>query len=152
MKEVIRIGNDEKLVSEAKRKLDDLERMVRKDKGFNLDTYVKNNEIYNKAFSALERRDFREAISKFRRVLDTDPKHVQSWGNLGIAYAALGKRTKALECLDKALEIDPKYEPAQVNRMAIEDMIEGEPLLAQLASIDYSRDSMPCDRKTSDPG
>jgi tetratricopeptide (TPR) repeat protein len=80
------------------------------------------------------------AIDLFRRVLSTDPKHVQSWGNLGLAYASIGERGKALECLDKALEFDPEYEIAAVNRIGVEKMREGERLESKMDSVDYYRD------------
>jgi tetratricopeptide (TPR) repeat protein len=139
-REVIRVGGDQKLVSEAKRRLDDLERMVKDQKGFDLDTYIRNSDIYSKAFSALENREFVPAISLFKRVLATDRQHVQSWGNLGLAYASIGERDKALECLDKALELDPEYEIAAVNRIGIEKMREGEPLEWNMDSVNYYRD------------
>jgi tetratricopeptide (TPR) repeat protein len=139
-REVIRVGGDEDLVSEAKRRLDDLERTVMKLNGFSLDTYVNNSVIYSKAFSALENREFVSAISLFKRVLATDPKHVQSWGNLGLAYAGIGEKGKALECLDKALELDPEYEIATVNRISIEQLREGERLEGKIDSVNYYRD------------
>jgi len=139
-REVLRVGGDEKLVSEARKRLGDLEKMAMELKGFNLDTYVNNSAIYSKAFSALENREFVSATSLFKRVLATDPKHVQSWGNLGLAYAGMGERGKALECLDKALELDPEYEIAAVNRMGIEKMREGEHLEGEIDSVNYYRD------------
>jgi tetratricopeptide (TPR) repeat protein len=139
-REVIRVGGDEKLVSEARKRLGDLEKMAMELKGFNLDTYVNNSAIYSKAFSALENREFVSATRFFKRVLATDPKHVQSWGNLGLAYAGMGERGKALECLDKALELDPEYEIAAVNRMGIEKMREGERLEGEIDSVNYYRD------------
>lgn len=139
-REVIRIGGDKELVSEARKRLDDLEKMVNELKGFTLDTYVDNSRIYGKAFSALENREFTSAINLFKRVLATDPKHVQSWGNLGLAYAGMGDKSKALECLDKALELDPEYEVAAVNRIAIERLSEGERLEGKIDSVNYYRD------------
>lgn len=53
---------------------------------------------------------------------------MQTYGNLGLAYAGLGNRQKALECLDKAIELDPEYEPALVNRLVVESLAEGEAL------------------------
>ena len=42
---------------------------------------------------------------------------------------------------DKALEIDPTYEPAMVNRAAVESLEEGEKLgSSKLDSIDYYKD------------
>jgi tetratricopeptide (TPR) repeat protein len=139
-REVIRVGGNQELVPEAKRRIDDLEKMVRKLHGFDMDTFLFNSDTFNKAFSALQSREFVSAISLFKRVLSTDPKHVQSWGNLGLAYASIGERGKALECLDKALELDPKYEVAAVNRIGIEKMGEGEPLEWEMDSVNYYRD------------
>ena len=139
-REVIRVGGDKELTSEAKRRLDDLGKTVRELNGFDLDTYLNNSETFGKAFAALEKREFMLAIGLFKRVLSTDPKHVQSWGNLGLAYAGLGERGKALECLDKALELDPEYEIAAVNRIGVEKMREGERLEWKMDSVDYYRD------------
>ncbi len=107
---------------------------------FSLDTYLNNSDTFNKAFAALQNREFISAISLFKRVLATDPKHVQSWGNLGLAYAGVGEKGKALECLDRALELDPEYEVAVVNRIAIEKLSEGECLEGKIDSVNYYRD------------
>jgi tetratricopeptide (TPR) repeat protein len=139
-REVIDVGGDEKLVSEARTRLVDLEKMTMELKGFSLDTCVNNSRIYSKAFTALQNQEFMSAINLFKRVLGTDPKHVQSWGNMGLAYAGIGEKGKAIECLDKALELDPEYEIAAVNRIAIEKMREGERLEGKMDSVDYYRD------------
>ena len=139
-REVIRVGRDEELVSMARKRLADLERETVQLTGLSLETFLYNSEIYSKAFTALQNREFNSAISLFRRVLATDPKHVQSWGNLGLVYAGIGERGKALECLDKALELDPEYEVAAVNRITIEKLKEGERLEGKMDSVDYYRD------------
>lgn len=139
-REVIRVGGDQKLISEAKSMLDDLEKMVKDHKGFDLDTYARNSDTYAKAFSALENREFGSAITLFKLVLAIDPRHVQSWGNLGLAYAGMGEKEKALECLDKALQLDPEYEVAAVNRVSIERMEDGERLEGKIGSVNYYRD------------
>jgi tetratricopeptide (TPR) repeat protein len=134
------VGGDQELLSEAKRRLDDLEKMIRKLHGFDMDIFLSNSDTFNKAFAALQNRQFVSAISLFKVVLATDPKNVQSWGNLGLAYAGIGEKGKALECLDKALELDPEYEIAAVNKLAIEVMREGERLQGKIDSVDYYRD------------
>ena len=139
-REVIRVGGDKELVSEAKRRLDDLDKTVRKLNGLSLDAFLNNSETFGEAFVALQNSQFALAIDLFRHVISTDPKHVQSWGNLGLAYAGIGERGKALECLDKALELDPEYEIAAVNRIGIEKMREGERLEGKMDSVDYYRD------------
>lgn len=139
-REVIRIGGDEDLVSEAKRRLGDIEKMVMELNGFSLDTYLNNSDTFNKAFAALQSREFTSAVRLFKQVLTIDPKNVQSWGNLGLAYAGIGEKGKALECLDRALELDPEYEVAAVNRIAVERLREGERLEGKIDSVYYYRD------------
>jgi tetratricopeptide (TPR) repeat protein len=64
--------------------------------------------------------------------------HVQSYGNMGLAYAGLGNRQKALECLNKAIELDPEYEPAMINRIAVERLRDGEAMADQVFNeVDY---------------
>jgi lipoprotein NlpI len=70
-------------------------------------------------------------------------RHPQSYGNLGLCYAQLGRKADALAALDKALEIDPKYELATVNRAVIESLHEGEKLQQKgfaPMSVDYYKD------------
>lgn len=93
------------------------------------------------AFQHLSDREFEPAINLFQRVLAEDPNHVQSYGNMGLAYAGLGKKVLALACLDQALKLDPSYEPAQINRRVVAEMTEGEPHIAgELLQVEYFRD------------
>jgi tetratricopeptide (TPR) repeat protein len=125
----------------ARKRLNDFERMTRKSPGISLAAYVQNQRIYDKAFSALKNRQFRTAIRLFNRVLSVDKNSVQSWGNIGLAYAGIGDKNKALECLDKAVSIDPTYEPAIYNRLAVEKMEDGESLPnMRLRDINYYLD------------
>ncbi|MEW6663817.1 MAG: tetratricopeptide repeat protein [Thermodesulfobacteriota bacterium] len=139
-REVVRLGEDPDIVSKAKRMLDDLEGFTRKEHGVSLDAFLKNGETFKKAFNALEERKYELAVELFCRIVAAVPKNVQSWGNLGLAYAGLGMKAKALECLDKALEIDPRYELAMLNRAVVEAMEEGKPSAGKLESVDYYRD------------
>lgn len=139
-REVIRIGSDEGLVSGAKKVLDDLERMVKEDH-ISLDAYIKNMETFEAAFSAMQKKEFVLAIELFGRVILDNPKSVQSWGNMGLAYACLGHKSKAIECFDKALEIDPGYELALVNREFISrDMEEGKGIDWEGESVEYYKE------------
>lgn len=136
-REVIEIGNDEELVSEAKVVLDELESLVREDHE-SLDAYIKNMETFETAYSSMQKREFQTAIELFSRVLAVNPKHVQSWGNMGLTYACLGHKSRAIECFDKALEIDPLYELALVNRaFVVREMDEGKAIDWEGASVEY---------------
>jgi tetratricopeptide (TPR) repeat protein len=59
---------------------------------------------------------------------------------MGLCYAFLGRKREALAAFDRALDIDPSYEPAQTNRLNVLAMQEGERLAAELMSVDYYRE------------
>lgn len=112
----------------ARKGLRDLEDTVTASTDFKtIDAYIENKMLFDQAFQALTEKRYDECIERFILVLKQDPKHVQSYGNLALAYAALGKKELALKGFDKALEIDPDYEPAIFNRIMIENMKEGVP-------------------------
>jgi tetratricopeptide (TPR) repeat protein len=112
----------------ARNELEVTTKIVLKGTSFpNLDAYLANAKLFDEAFACLTKQDYEQAACLFNQVLAEFPGHVQSYGNLGLAYAGLGRRAAALECLDQALALDPHYEPAQINRPGIELMREGEP-------------------------
>lgn len=121
-------GRDGPVGSLAVRQIDELEAIVMRSNGVSLSTYIDNMRTFDQAFAALREQRYRVAIDLFAQVLKTDRNHVPTHGNLGLAYAGLGNRQKALECLDKAIAIDPEYEPALVNRWVVESLAEGEAL------------------------
>ena len=112
----------------ARKELQFIERAVLKSEPFpSLDAYLANARLFNEAFERLSQQDYESAVRLFNQVLAGHPKHVQSFGNLGLALAGLGWRAAALESFDRALALDPNYEPARTNRRIIETMREGEP-------------------------
>ncbi|MBI5206981.1 MAG: tetratricopeptide repeat protein [Candidatus Firestonebacteria bacterium] len=143
LKNVIRLSDSSnELAIEAKKRLNDLENLVKHEKGLSLSMYLENEKIFKKAFEALRKEDYYLAIELFESVLKVDPENVQSWGNLGLAYAGLGKKSKALECLSKAIELDPDYEVAIINRIFLDkEMEEGKSLsMKDIKSVEYYKD------------
>jgi tetratricopeptide (TPR) repeat protein len=120
-------GSDGEIGALARKRLDEIKAIVEKC-GVSLSTYLRNRRTFDRGFVALQDGRSEAAIELFAQVLATENNHVQSYGNMGIAYARIGNRHKALECLNKALELDPEYEPALVNRLVIERLKEGEAL------------------------
>lgn len=81
------------------------------------------------------------AIDGFKRALMFAPRHHQSHGNLGICYAALGMKREALASLDRALELEPRYESAAIARFVVERLADGEKLdLSDVPSVNYGSD------------
>ena len=128
-KEVVAVGNpNDNIVKQAKGILVDMELHTLKTYEIDLETYIKCEAIYKNAFSCMEKKEWVNAIKGFKACLSKNKKHPQSYGNLGICYAKLGQKDLALEALHLALEIDPNYEPAIINKIAVESLQEGEKL------------------------
>jgi tetratricopeptide (TPR) repeat protein len=90
----------------------------------------------------MKNRKWQKAIDGFKACLIKNKNHPQSYGNMGLCYAQLGQKAEALAAFDKALELDPNYEPAKFNRMAVESLEEGEKLKVsdEMDSIEYYKD------------
>ncbi|MEW6097143.1 MAG: tetratricopeptide repeat protein [bacterium] len=132
-KEVIDIGNSKsEIVKNARNFIEEIEQGIKDRSGIDLETYLEGEKIFNQAFSCMQKHQWQNAIDGFKACLLINPKHAQSYGNIGACYAQLGQKEQALSAFDKALEIDPNYEPALINRMAVESWKEGE----RLAPID----------------
>jgi len=141
--EVINIGNpDDETTKQAKTIISDMEETILETSGLDLDSYIKSQDVFNKAFSCMEKQQWQKAIAGFKNCSNTIKNHPQSFGNIGICYANLGQKNLALAAFDKALSIDPSYEPAIVNKITIESLKEGETLVEKVGvqTINYYKD------------
>lgn len=126
-KKIIEIeGEEGDLGRLAEKEIHWLRELIQKTSGETLENYLKATTLFDKAFANLKQKRYKEAISFFQQVIKLSPNHVQTYGNIALAYSALGKQKIALQYLDKALLLDPNYEPAQLNRKQISQLKEGE--------------------------
>lgn len=143
-KEVVAIGDPhDEMVQTANSFIGELEQLIMATYNITLEHYFLAHEKFDIAFSYMEKKEWQKAIRGFRECIMINKRHPQSYGNLGLCYAQLGSKADALAALDKALEIDPKYEPAIVNRAMIESLHEGEKLQQERfapISVDYYKD------------
>jgi tetratricopeptide (TPR) repeat protein len=140
----IQYSDDDYIGNKARAELQTLEEIALKDSPFRtLDAYIENQRLFDLAFENLQARRHQAAADLFSQVLAQNPDHVQSHGNVALAYAGLGKKALALEHLDKALALDPTYGPAIQNRRGIKAMREGEPQRPlAIAETEYYRECM----------
>ena len=150
----VRYSLDDGIGDLARKELQKLEEILLKATPFpSLDAYLANSRIFDRAFECLNRRDFAQAAELFQRVLSDNPRHVQSYGNLALAYAGLGRRADALACFDRALALDPSYEPAILNRLTTLRMREGEPFIPDtIKSVEYYPDRVRGESRAGGPG
>ncbi|MBN2418003.1 MAG: tetratricopeptide repeat protein [Deltaproteobacteria bacterium] len=141
-RKVIEIGDpQDKAVISAREFVSGMEAQIMKSNGVSLDNYLKGQEIFEKAFCLLEQKEWEKAIPVFQECIKIVKNHTQSYGNLGLCYAQIGQKEKALKAFNKALEIDPNYEPALINKAAFESMKDGEiSVLESVETVDYYRD------------
>jgi tetratricopeptide (TPR) repeat protein len=132
---------EEDFVKEARRFVRSFEQQLRETEGLTLDDYVLGEKRFGEAFDEMKNGHYEEALAGFRETLELHPSHEQSYGNMGLCYAALGQKQKALESFDRALEIAPDYEPASINKAMVERLGEGEKLPRKgVREVQYYKD------------
>jgi len=75
-----------------------------------------NEALFEKAIQAIAQQDYKEAISIFDTMLESDPNNVGILINRGAALVELGSYDKAILSFDKVLQIDQNNEKALKNR------------------------------------
>lgn len=101
--------------------------------GLPLDEVLLAEEGFETAYQALCGGRSEAAIAGFRAVLARLPRHVPSWGNLGLAYEAIGRSREAARCWRRALQLDPSYGLAREHLMRRSTGLAG---LAGLAGLE----------------
>jgi len=140
--EVIELGDPKDFtVRQARQFVENIEAGIRTSYHISMKQFFEAQDEFEAGFSLMENRKWENAIIRFNRAVKLNPDHPQSYGNIGLCYAQMGRKQEALNAFDKALQIDPNYEPAILNRAFTERLDEGEPLTHEkLESIDYYRD------------
>ncbi|MBM4056198.1 MAG: tetratricopeptide repeat protein [Planctomycetes bacterium] len=130
LKKLLAVGGEkDDFVMIGKNMLYEYEKYIMKNFGVDTDAYLACEKKFEEAFGCMENCQWEKAITYFQECTAILKKHAPSWGNMGLCYAHLGKREQALLSIDKAIEIDPLYEIAYVNRKAVEKLKEGEKLV-----------------------
>lgn len=71
-------------------------------------------ELFKKAYEAVEKGDLNKAEEFYKQCLDLY-QSPEIWNNLGNVYRRMEKSAKAIECYQKAIELDRNYALAYVN-------------------------------------
>lgn len=123
---VCKLNDDAELVKKAKEVLAAYENTVKESDGTDLKTFMKCHETFMLAFGEMEQKNWKRAIKTFNKILRIVPDHLSSLGNIGMCYGQLAQYTKAIAYLNRALEIDPEYEPAINNKAHYSVLQDGE--------------------------
>jgi tetratricopeptide (TPR) repeat protein len=74
--------------------------------------------------SYVQMRRIEEAFPYFEKAVKLDPSYAPHWCNLGSAYLHKGHITKARECLNKALALNPDEEVKENSKEALREIEE----------------------------
>ena len=147
-KNVIEFGeNDDDYVKSARAFVKGMAESIHRDTGLSVDDYLRDMDRFESAFSKMQNGEYEEAISGFRKVCESNKIHVQSYGNLGLCYAFLGKKQEALAAFDKALAIDPRYEPAITNKAIYMSLKDGEKMPTASRTIEFYKEMVEENRR-----
>ncbi len=120
---------------------------IKKHTGLTVDQYMENKEKFEAAFKHMTSGRFENAIEGFSEVLKIEPNHVQSNGNIGIAYASMGDLESGMKHFDRAIELDPNYQPAIENRKLAMKLAPGEKLNSkEIQEIDFYAEKRQADQ------
>ena len=141
-RKVVEVGAANELeVKQAKTFLKEMADSIFKTEGVDLDAYLESQESFMRAFDLMEKGEWEGALAGFRAAAAKNDRNVPTHGNMGLCLAKLGHKAEALMELDRALEMDSRYEPAKVNRLAVEQMQEDVPMAeAEFRSVSFGKE------------
>ena len=145
LRKVIELGNlSDEAVVKAKELLGDFEQITYKTTGLELDEYIGSLKRFNAAFELMQNRQWEKAIAGYKEVIKINSTAPQAFGNMALCYAHLNEDKKAIEAFDRAIALDPHYEPAIINKEIFKQTIakglkfsETQP---QTTVIEYMKD------------
>ena len=124
-------------VRQAQDFLTGFENLIADYEGVSMSTYLEGGDEFDNGVECLKQHDWHAAISHFERSLALTPRHPQTYCNIGLCYLHVGRKQDALDAFDKALEIDPNYELAHVNRQMAISLQEGETPPSDIPFVNY---------------
>lgn len=75
-----------------------------------LDFYVARGLFHQGYIKQFEEQDIDSAMYFYQSALQTEPRYVEAYHNLGLCYLSKGDETRALQSFAKALKYDPEFE------------------------------------------
>lgn len=135
-------------VAKSRGIIENMASVIMRTEGVSLDAFLRSGDKFNEAFELMDRGDWQGALEGFRASAALNDRNAPCHGNMGLCHANLGHKAEALAELDRALEINPDYQPARSNREVVTQMEEGSPLSGTTyQSINYSLENFRRERQ-----
>ena len=107
-----RLAAAQKMLADEKQDLDELERAKKYYRSLSNDTidfYANRGYFHLAHIHQFIHEDIDSAVYYYNKALQEEPRHVESWHNLGMCYDYAGNKTKALQSFAKALNYNPGF-------------------------------------------
>lgn len=75
-----------------------------------VDFYANRGYFHQGYIHQFSKEDLDSAVYFYNQALKKEPRHIESWHNLGVCYDFKGNKTKALQSFAKALKFNPDFE------------------------------------------
>jgi tetratricopeptide (TPR) repeat protein len=139
---VIELGDpQDTTVEQARSFIAKFSASIWKGKKLTINAFLKAGDLFNHAFSLMEKNQWQAALDSLRVSAAISPANAPTQGNIGLCLGYLGRKAEALVALDDALKIDPNYEPAHSNRVVMEKLEAGDSLEKfDFKIVDYPKD------------
>src|SRR2546426_8225165 len=85
----------------------EMEEIIDRAGPVNVKDRARAREIVDKGTKAHDRKEYEKAVELYREALDMDPLNDVAYYELAFSYAEMGEQTKALDCIVRALAINP---------------------------------------------
>jgi Tetratricopeptide repeat. len=145
LRKVIELGesSDETVVM-AKELLGNFEQLTYKETGLELDDYIVSMRKFNSAFELMQNRQWEKAVAGYKESIIINSTSPQAFGNMALCYAYLNENKEAIAAFDRAIALDPNYEPAIINREIFKQTIAKGLKFSETQSetkvIEYAKD------------
>ena len=96
-----------------------MEENIRNTDGIDLDAYLAAHDAFDSGIAHMNNQKWENAIASFIESARSNPRSPKPYGNIGLCHAKLDRMDEAMEAFDKALELDPDYEPVIINRASL---------------------------------
>lgn len=91
-------------------KLEEAKQMYREMAKDTLDFYVSRGLFHQGYIKQFKENEIDSAMYFYKSALETEPRYVEAWHNLGLCHLEKGDKTRALQSFGKALKYDPEFE------------------------------------------
>ena len=74
-----------------------------------VDFYVARGLFHQGYIKQFVESELDSAMYFYKSAIETEPRYVEAWHNLGLCHVAKGDKTRALQSFGKALKYDPDF-------------------------------------------